>query len=275
MAANTQKVYLSEFKKFVEYFTGEDYRYISRDKIVEYLSRLYDNGSSPSKINQAINAIKFYKEKILEQPRQTYFLKRPRTKKFLPVILPQQQMFDVVNSPRNLKHSTLLFTIYDNGLRKSEIINLKLTDVITKTEYPHIIIRDSKYNNTRTLYLSPDCVEKLRAYYRQYKPEVYLFEGANPAEPISDTTIANILKKALKKNGVVKRFRVHDLRHNFATNCLLNGTDIYQLSLFLGHKNVATTQKYYAHLLPNQVTIHRPTNKPSAQIININRKIAV
>lgn len=274
MALNTQKVYVAEFKQFVEHFKGEDYRYISHDKIVEYLAGLYDAGYSPSKVNQAINAIKFYKEKVLGQKRQTYFLKRPRSKKFLPTILPQQQMFDVIDSPQNKKHSTLLFTIYDNGLRISEIINLKLTDVITKNGDPHIIIRDSKYNNTRTLYISEDCVERIKAYYRQFKPRVYLFEGAAPGEPISDTTIANILKQALRKQGVRKRFRVHDLRHNFATHCLLNGTDIYQLSLFLGHKSVATTEKYYAHLLPHHVKINRPVFKKETPVFNINRKIA-
>lgn len=274
MAQNTQKVYMGEFKKFVEHFKGEDYRYISHDRIVEYLARLYDAGFSPSKVNQAINAIKFYKEKVLGQKRQTYFLKRPRSKKFLPPILPQQQMFDVINSPRNLKHSTMLFTIYDNGLRISEIINLKLTDVITKTEFPHIIIRDSKYNNTRTLYISEDCVTRIRAYYRQFKPKVYLFEGVTPGQPISDTTIANVLKEALKRNRIVKRFRVHDLRHNFATHCLLNGTDIYQLSLFLGHKSVATTEKYYAHLLPGQITIRRAQPVKEGRIIQIESKVA-
>lgn len=189
MAKSTQAVYTGEFKRFVAFFKGEDYRYISHDKIVEYLAHLYDAGFSPSKVNQAINAIKFYKEKVMGQKRQTYFLKRPRNRKFLPTILPQQQMFDVVNSPRNLKHSTLLFTIYDNGLRISEIINLKLTDVITKTEFPHIIIRDSKYNNTRTLYISADCVERIKAYYKQFRPQVYLFEVAVCGEPISDTTL--------------------------------------------------------------------------------------
>lgn len=274
MAINTQKVYKAEFKQFIDYFKGHDYRYISHDKIAEYLARLYDTGYSPSKVNQAINAIKFYKEKVLGQKRQTYFIKRPRSKKFLPTILSQQQMFDVVNSPRNLKHSTLLFTIYDNGLRISEIINLKLADVITKTEFPHIIIRDSKYNNSRTLYISEECVTRLKAYYRQFKPLVYLFEGAVSGEPISDTTISNVLKDALKRNRVIKRFRVHDLRHNFATHCLLNGTDIYQLSLFLGHKSVSTTEKYYAHLLPNQITIHRAQPVKDVRIIQIDRKVA-
>ena len=274
MARSTQAVYLSEFKRFIKYFKGEDYRYISHDRIVEYLASLYDARYSPSKVNQAINAIKFYKEKVLGQKRQTYFLKRPHRKKFLPTILSQEHMFAVVDSPSNLKHRTLLFTIYDNGLRISELINLRLQDVITKTTDPHIIIRDSKYGSTRTLYLSEECVERIKAYYRLFRPQVYLFEGAMAREPISDTTIANVLKATLRKNGVKRRFRVHDLRHNFATHCLINGTDIYHLSQFLGHRSVSTTEKYYAHLLPNQVTIRRAQTAKEGKVVTMERRVA-
>ena len=269
MAINTQKIYLCEFKKFVEHFKGEDYRYISHEKIVGYLATLYDAGFSPSKVNQAINAIKFYKEKVLGQKRQTYFIKRPRRNKFYPTILSQERMFAVVNSPRNLKHHTLLYMIYMNGLRRSEIINLKISDLITKTTDPYIIIREAKHGGSRLIYINADIVEKLKKYYRAFHPKTYVFEGAVAGEPISDTTIANILRQALRVNGVKEQFRVHDLRHNFATHCLLNGTDIYHLSKILGHRSVETTEKYYAHLLPNQVTIRRPQEKkaPEGRIV--------
>lgn len=272
MAKSTQAVYSSEFKAFLKYFKGEDYRYISRDKIIEYLARLYDAGYSSSKINQAINAIKFYKEKILGQKRTTYFLKRPRRKKFMPTILSEEQMFALLNSPRNLKHHALLYTIYDNGLRKGELINLKLSDIISKTTKPHIIVREAKYNSSRVIYLSQECIEKIRDYYRKYHPAKYLFEGSAPGQPISETTIANILNRALKKQKINRRFRVHDLRHNFATHCLMNGTDIYHLSKILGHKSVQTTQKYYAHLLPGQIQINRPNfNKKETPVIQLQK----
>lgn len=271
LARSTQATYLSEFRKFAEFFKGEDYRYVSKEKIVGYLAHLYDLGCSPSKVNQAINAIKFYKERVLGQKRQTYFLKRPRRGKFMPCILSQEQMFAVVNSPDNLKHRTLLFVMYDNGLRKSELINLRLSDVRTLVEHPHIIVRDSKHHGSRTIYLSDECLERIRAYYRAFKPEVYLFEGAVAGAAISETTITNILKNALRSQRVRQRFRVHDLRHNFATHCLLNGTDIYHLSKVLGHRSVETTQKYYAHLLPDQVVIRRPQPQKTCKVIPIRK----
>lgn len=258
MAKNTQSVYLSEFKAFINYFAGEDYRYISRDKIIEYLARLYDLGFSPSKINQAINAIKFYKEKILGQKRTTYFLKRPRRKKFFPTILTPEQMQAVINSPKSLKQRTVLYFIYDNGLRISEALNLKLSDLITRCPEPHIKIRAAKHGGERVLYLSPEMVDKLQTYYHNFKPKVFLFEGQIPGTPYSKTSVNNCLQAALKKQKIKARFRVHDLRHNIATHCLLAGTDIYQLSKWLGHKRVETTQKYYAHLLPDQIKIYRP-----------------
>ena len=247
------------------YFKGEDYRYISRDSIIEYLARLYDQGYSASKINQAINAIKYFKEKVLGQKRQTYFLKRPRRSKFIPTILSPEQMQTVINAPKNLKHHTILFTIYDNGIRIGELINLRLADVRTRCKNPYIIIRAAKHNGDRVLYLSPQCLEKLQTYYRKFKPKTYLFEGATTGQPISKTTITKVLNKAVTMSRVTEHLRVHDLRHNFATHCLLAGTSIYDLSRQLGHKKVETTQKYYVHLLPNQIKIHRPASVKPGQ----------
>jgi site-specific recombinase XerD len=273
-AENTMATYKCEFAAFLEYFKGEDYRYIPREKIIEYLARLYDLGYSGSKVNQAINAIKFYKEKVLRQKRATYFLKRPRRKKFIPPIISQDKMFEVIHSIRNMKHQSLIYTIYMNGLRISELRGLKLQDVRSKVEDPHIIIRNAKNDGKRLLYIDTDFVQKLRGYYLKYRPKVYLFEGAEPGEPISKTTIARILGKAMKSNGITERFRVHDLRHNFATHCLLNGTDIYALSKFLGHKSVETTEKYYAHLLPSEIKINRPrASQNSTKVITIDRRI--
>lgn len=261
LSASTQKTYLSEFKAFRKFYPNEDLRYISREKIIAYLAWLYDCNCSSSKVNQAINAVKFYKEQVLGHKKQKYYIKRPYQSKYIPPILSQEQMFAVINSPKNLKHRTLLYVMYINGLRKSELINLQLMDVRSKVEEPHIIIRNAKHNTNRFLYVEKDFIERITAYYRKYKPKKYLFEGHIAGEPISATTIARILEKALKSQGITERFRVHDIRHNFATHCILNGTDIYDLSKFLGHKSVRTTEKFYLHLLPSQVKIKRPVEQ--------------
>lgn len=277
LAPSTQKTYLCEFKAFRDFYPNEDLRYISRHKIITYLARLYDLEYSDSKVNQAINSIKFYKEKILGKKRDTYFLKRPRRKKFIPPILSQQKMFEIIDSVKNLKHRTLLYLVYINGLRRGEIINMKLVDVRSKADKPHLIIRNAKHNSSRLLFMEEEIVAQIRFYFIKYKPKKYLFEGYTPGEPISASTIARILDKALKANGITERFRVHDLRHNFSTHCLLNGTSIYDLAYFLGHKSVETTEKYYAHLVPSDIRINRPQRPQAAiysgRIISINRKI--
>jgi integrase/recombinase XerD len=271
LAVSTQKTYTSEFTAFLIYFRGEDYRYISKDRIIEYLARLYDLGYSPSKVNQAINAIKFYKEKVLHQQRQTYFLMRPKRKKFMPNILPQEVMFKALNAPRNLKHTALLHFIYDNGLRISECRNMLLANLSTHGKTPYITVRETKHDGGRVIGLSENTLILLKRYYAVYKPQEYLFEGSAKGQQISKTTIRNILNAALKKVGVEGRFRVHDLRHNFATHCLENGTNIYHLSKILGHKSVQTTEKYYAHLLPENVVINRPEQPKQTKVIQFRK----
>lgn len=274
LAESTRNTYLSEFKAFRAFYPKEDLRSISRDKIIVYLARLYDQGYSDSKVNQAINAIKFYKERVLQQKRSTYFIKRPRRKKFIPPILSEKKMFEIISSIKNPKHRTLIYTIYMNGLRRSELVGLKLQDVRSKAEYPHLVIRMSKHGSSRLLYIDQEFTATLRSYYLKYRPKLYFFEGATPGKPISETSIARILDRAMKNNGVTERFRVHDLRHNFATHCLLNGTSIYDLSKFLGHRSVETTEKYYAHLLPSEIRINRPIQpRCEKNVISINRRI--
>ena len=89
-----------------------------------------------------------------------------------------------------------------------------------------------------------------------YRPKRYLFEGA-AGEKYTETSVRNILNSALMREKL-EHIRVHDLRHAFATHCLANGTDIYHLSKYLGHKSVKTTENVYSHLRPDQIVIKRP-----------------
>lgn len=263
MAPSTIKTYITEFKQYCRYFQGQDLRYIKRDSILEYIKRLYDLGYSPSKVNQAVNAIKFYKEKVLGEKRATYFIKRPRIEKFIPTILPFQTICKIINTPSNFKHRTILFCIYHNALRISEAINLTLMDFRSKQKNPQLIIRNSKHNSSGIVPLTKECVSMVRAYYLKYKPKKYLFEGATPGKKISRTTIRTILKQACEECNIIENLRVHDLRHNFVTHCLQQGTRLHHISKFIRHKNTQTTEKYYAHLLPEDLVIIRPKLKSS------------
>lgn len=255
MASSTIKIYKHCLIKFFEQNDLDSCR-ISQNNIREYIINLPENYSFSYK-NQVVNAIRLYF--LIAEHKKIHSINLPRPKKenFIPEILTEEEARKVIFNTINLKHKAILFTIYDNGLRRSELINLMLMDLRTKCEYPHLIIRKAKHHNNRTIPLSKKCIEILTLYYRIYKPQNYLFEGENENKPYSFTSIRNILAQALKREGIKKHIRVHDLRHSFATHSLANETDIKHLSKFLGHRSVKTTEKFYEHLRPEQLIIKR------------------
>jgi len=255
-APNTIELYKHHLEVFFK-IVDEDSSRISEKRIQDYILNIPQRFSFSYK-NQVINAIKLYFEVIENRKLDEVILPRPISQQFIPNILSVEQTKWVIFNTQNLKHRTLLFVIYDNGLRISELLNLTLMDFRTKSDTPHLIVRDAKHHSSRIIPLSSECVELVREYFIKYKPKKYLFEGEKQGEIYSETSIRNIFKNALEREKIKIRIRVHDLRHSFATHCLANGMDIYQLSKILGHRSVSTTEKYYAHLNFAQMSVKRP-----------------
>ncbi len=175
---NTQKVYLYMFKDFLKYRFPKDPNSINKEEIEEYLLFVMDNrGYSKSSINQCINSIKFYYEKIFKKERATYYLERPFKDKKLPNVLSQTEVTRLIQSLKNLKHRAIITTIYSAGLRVGELVNLKVKDI--DSERMMIIIHGSKGNKDRITLLSNKNLEILRIYYKEYRPLNYLFYGNN------------------------------------------------------------------------------------------------
>lgn len=268
LSPKTKTIYRKEFADFREYCNGADLRQLNRDLITGYLSRLYDLGCSDSKVNQAINAIKFWNEKVLGKQRQTYFIKRPYRDKFIPEILPPEQMQALINNTRNLKHRTLLHLAYHHGLRISEVQKITIMDIKGKLDPPRLIVRESKHGKSRIIKLNKNSLELMRRYYKRRKPKLYLFEGKSKSGMYSQSSMRRVLEQACQREGITERFRFHDLRHNFITHALMAGTSIYHLAKFVGHADPRTIVKTYAHLLPENLTIILPeTEKHESDII--------
>ena len=141
----------------------------------------------------------------------------------------------------NIKHQCILTLLYSAGLRRSEVIALRISDI--DSERMVINIRDGKGNKDRVTLLSYTTLDLLRAYYRLHKPQKYLFEGMGGGK-YSPTSIAQLLKKAAKKAGIKKNVTPHMLRHSFATHLLEQGTDLRYILALLGHKSTRTTEIY-------------------------------
>jgi integrase/recombinase XerD len=240
---DTIKSYNNCFKQYCNHFINEDIRFVSDQSIKDFLLLLIvEFNISSSYENQFINAIKFYYEKILNRPRKTYYIGRPRNQKKLPVILSVFEVSKLINSIDNIKHKAIASIFYGSGLRLSELINLKLKDI--DNERMIINIWKGKYGKDRQTILSYNLLDLLEKYVIEYNPIEYLFNGQNGAMQYSKSSVQQIIKNSAKLAGINKNVHPHTLRHCFATHLLENGTDLRFIQVLLGHSDIKTTQIY-------------------------------
>ena len=213
------------------------------EEINQYHRQMVQCGTySYSFVNQSINAVKFYFQRVLG--RHTMDLsqvERPEKADRLPMVLSKQEVQKILASTDNLKHRCLLQLLYAGGLRIGEVINLKLTDV--QSDRNLLLIRGGKGKKDRTTLLSRKLLESLRSYYKVYRPKVWLFEGQQGGQYSVEST-RNVFRAALKKSGVQVKATPHTLRHSFATHLLEQGTNLRYIQSLLGHRNSKTTEIY-------------------------------
>jgi len=239
---HTQRTYLAAFEEFINYYHQYDISKIDDMKVVAFIRYLVtERKVSTAYQNQSINAIKFYYEKVLYSPRKVYYIDRPKVEKTLPTVLSTSEVASLMKQVVNIKHKTILMLTYSSGLRISELLNLKLTDIDSQRK--QIKIEQGKGKKDRFTILSEKVLPLLRDYYTQYKPAYYLFESPD-GKQYSTTSIHIILSDAVKKAGIKKRVTMHTLRHSFATHLLEQGTDLRYIQSLLGHESTKTTQIY-------------------------------
>ena len=246
-AQNTVNAYVNCFEVFINYYEDRPLMELNENDIRAYLEHLIKLKKSDSYINQAINSIKFYYEVVQGMPNRFYAVERPRKKQTLPKVLSKEEVTKLIAHTNNIKHKCIVSLLYSAGLRRSELLNLKVSDI----ESSRMLIRveGAKGNKDRMTILSKTLLVDLRAYYKEYRPEKWLFEGPKQAQ-YSPTSVAAILKSASKKARIQKRITPHMLRHSFATHLLENGTDLRYIQTLLGHNSSKTTE-IYTHVAMN------------------------
>ncbi len=256
---NTIRTYENCFSEFINYWNTKELVSIDQADIQRYLLYLVqDRQVSSSYQNQAINAIKFYYEKVLKGPRRVYYIERPRKEQTLPTVLSEVETVSILSKVKNLKHRCLLMTCYSGGLRISEVLNLKPVDIDSSRML--IQVKGGKGKKDRVTLLSVKLLEILREYYKKYKPGEYLFTGQMGGK-YSARSAQKVLKEASRKAGIKKKVTLHTLRHSFATHLLENGTDIRYIQSLLGHASPKTTQ-IYTHITTKGIDhIQNPLDK--------------
>jgi len=239
---STIKTYMEYIKDFVHYFKGKEIDGLTKNEINDYILFLIQRHKiSPSQQNQRINAIKFYYERVLELPRQYYDIERPRKTFVLPKVLSEQEILRILEATANLKHKTLLATIYSAGLRRSEVINLRKEDVDFDRNI--IFIRGAKGKKDRIGILSDANSRLLNVYLKQFKPKYWMFESPD-RKKYSSSSISRALNKSAITAGLNKKVTPHMLRHSFATHLLEQGVDMRYIQNLLGHESTKTTEIY-------------------------------
>lgn len=243
---NTLKNYRNELIQFFSYFEGRDYKAIRKEEIESFVAMLISKHKiSNTKQNQLINAIKFYYEKVLGQPREFYDIQRPKKAKELPNVLSMQEVRRLINTPDNIKHKAMLYLIYSAGLRSGELLKLRIRDI--QTEQGYIFIKGAKGKKDRRTVLSEKLLILLREYYKQYRPAYWLFEGQDGGQ-YTARSLQAVFRKAAEKSNINPWATLHTLRHSFATHCLQNGMNLRQVQVLLGHSSPKTTE-IYTHVL--------------------------
>jgi site-specific recombinase XerD len=240
-ANSTVKSYILAFETFINYHNTKELIQINENDVRQYILKLIQENKSDSYINIAINSIKFYYESVLGMPNRFYQIERPRKEKKLPKVLSKQDILQIIAHTNNLKHKCIVGLLYSSGMRRNELVNLKITDIDSKRML--LLIEAAKGKKDRYTILSHTLLNDLRDYYKQWKPKKYIIEGVY-GQQYSGQSIGKIVTNAAKKAGIQVTVTPHMLRHSFATHLLEDGVDLRQIQVLLGHSSSKTTEIY-------------------------------
>lgn len=263
LSKNTIESYLNDIIKFLNFYNEKtDTSEFLDDDIEDYVLNLSTSGMSVSSILRIISSIKgFYVYLISEKLNNKIKLNLiiPKNEKHLPSVLTEQEVNDLleqpdIKKPNELKDKAMLELMYSSGLRVSELINLKLSNI----NFPEKILKvTGKGLKERIVPIGDFAMEYLLLYMNRvrnisrFKNSNYLFINTKTGKPYSRQSFFKKIKYYAMKAGITKKVSPHTLRHSFATHLLENGADLIMVQKMLGHTNIETTQIY------TQVTTQR------------------
>jgi integrase/recombinase XerD len=205
---------------------------------------LTDGNHKPGSVKMGYYALKFLFTNIYHKEWAKEYLPTPKVAKTLPLVLAKDEVASVLSSIRNFKHRTIIMFIYSTGARVSECVNIKLTDIDSKRA--QVNIQHGKGLKQRKVPLSPVLLKTLRRYYKAYKPQDFLFEGAKgKGSHLGITAVRTICANARFRTPEIKKaYTPHTFRHSFATHHLEEGTNLLVIQRLLGHSCLNNTLKY-------------------------------
>ncbi len=238
---STIRSYSHHLKLFLQ-FLGKPPEQATDTDISAYILQCAENDyRSASFQKAAINAIKYYYEKVLHRKINKNAATWPKIEHKLPVIFSMEEVTLLLKNVDNLKHRCILYIIYSGGLRRQEVVKLKVADL--DFDRKQIRVQQAKGKKDRYTILSDKTATLLKQYLEQYQPSNWLFPGQNGGR-YSTNSIQQFFHKVINKLDIKKEVTLHSLRHSFATHLLEMGVNLRYIQELLGHSSPKTTQIY-------------------------------
>lgn len=215
---------------------------ISVEEINSYLYRMtVHEKQSRSYFKQAVYGLRHW-FRLYDMEEKAIAMPSIKKEEKLPVVMSKEECKLLFAAPRLLKHRFLLAFAYAGGLRMNELRLIKIPDVDLDRKQIHV--RMGKGKKDRYVVLSEFIAVRFKNYLSEVKPQIYLFEGQTPGEPMGERSIQYVINEALQKTEIKKEVSMHTLRHSFATHLLEDGLDIHSIQRLLGHSDMRTTMVY-------------------------------
>src|SRR4249920_1472615 len=236
--SDTQRDYIRAVKRLAA-FLGRTPDTATPEELRAFQLHLTEIGVQPPTINATVTALRFFFKVTLDRPETTrhlVFVYEPRK---LPRVLSPEEVLRLLEAAPGPKHKAALSVAYGAGLRAMEVVALKVCDVDSKRMM--IRVEQGKGRKDRHAMLSPQLLALLRDWWRIAHPQVWMFPGRDPLQPMSTRQLTRACHAAAVMADIKKRVTPHTLRHSFATHLLEQNVDIRVIQVLLGHAKLDTT----------------------------------
>jgi len=242
----TAHAYVGAIRRFAEYFHRSPDQ-LGLDHVRDYQLQMIERGLSPRTVMIQMSALRFLFVKVLKRRYSRDDLPLPKSpRRQVPTVLSQDEVARLIEAATNLRHRTILMTLYSTGMRRAELCHLRTEDI---DKHRMVIrIRQGKGGKDREVPLSPKLLDQLRTYYRSLKLKTgWVFpslQERHRGEPVTDKAVWHACEVAARRAGITKHVHPHTLRHCFATHLFDGGAELPVVQTLLGHADPRDTMIY-------------------------------
>ena len=276
--SNTLDAYLKDLQKLLNYFADEgvDFRMVTLEQLDHFTKTLQELGVGPRSVARILSGVRsFYRFLTIEgevETDPTELLESPKIGKHLPEVLSLSEIDEIeaaidLSKPEGIRDLAIIEVLFSCGLRISELVNLKLSELYLEEGYIRV---HGKGRKERLVPIGDNAIEKLRNWFvvRQdveVKPgeEDYVFISLRRGKHLSRISLFVYIKEYAEKAGIRKNISPHTFRHSFATQLLEGGANLRAIQAMLGHEDIGTTE-IYMHIdkshLRQEILEHHPRN---------------